>query len=224
MTPYYQDDSCVIYHGDCREILPDFDDEYALVSDPPYGCDLMGGKVGILGSHTSQAGTPGTVFAPVFGDDEAFDPTPLLRFAAVILFGANWYASRLPDSGAWFVWDKRDGIASNNYADAELAWSSLTQPTRLLAHRWLGMIRDSHEDRVHPTQKPLRVVSWLLGFVPAELPVLDPYMGSGTTLRAAKDLGRRAVGIEISERYCEIAASRLAQEVFDFGGAGGGAS
>jgi DNA modification methylase len=68
----------------------------------------------------------------------------------------------------------------------------------------------------HPSPKPLNVMRWILGCLPGET-VLDPFMGSGTTLRAAKDLGRRAIGIEIEERYCEIAAKRLAQEVFDFG-------
>ena len=70
--------------------------------------------------------------------------------------------------------------------------------------------------REHPTQKPLSLMCWCLGFAPDAKTILDPFMGSGTTLRAAKDLGRKAIGIEIEERYCEIAAKRMAQEVFSF--------
>ena len=79
------------------------------------------------------------------------------------------------------------------------------------------MLREDDEVRWHPTQKPIGVMLWCLGFMPPGA-VLDPFCGSGTTLRAAKDLGRRAIGIEIEERYCEIAAKRCAQEVMDIAG------
>jgi len=92
-------------------------------------------------------------------------------------------------------------------AEAELAWTTRDNVIRVFD------CRRSDPDREHPTQKPLDLMRWCLGFFPEAQTVLDPFMGSGTTLRAAKDLGRKAIGIEIEERYCEIAAKRMAQEV-----------
>ena len=117
-------------------------------------------------------------------------------------------------SHQWVVWDKRDGLTSNDFADCELLYTSGTGVARLVRHRWSGALRDSErgEERLHPTQKPLVLMRWLIERIDAQT-ILDPFMGSGTTLRAAKDLGRRAIGIEIEERYCEIAVKRLAQEV-----------
>jgi hypothetical protein len=89
---------------------------------------------------------------------------------------------------------------------------------RRFRFRWMGMLQEIPEHRWHPTQKPLPVMRWAVGLLPdTARVVLDPYAGSGTTLRAAKDLGRKAIGIEAHERYCEIAAERLGQGVLDFG-------
>jgi site-specific DNA-methyltransferase (adenine-specific) len=153
---------------------------------------------------------------PVVGDTQPFDPAPLLRFPRVVLFGANHYADRLPPSPTWLVWDKRDGVASDDNADCELAWTNLGGPARLYRHLWRGLCRASEQGQrhLHPTQKPVALMAWIIAnwTKPGDL-ILDPYMGSGPVLRAAKDLGRRAIGIEIEERYCEIAARRLGQEV-----------
>jgi len=211
MKPYYSHAGITIYHGDCREILPHVKAD-CVVTDPPYG----------IGERTDRLSKGRSVLAwnrdypPVHGDDAPFDPTPWLAWPA-ILWGANHYASRLPDSATWLVWDKRDGNPSNDNADCEMAWSNVGGPARLFSHHWQGMIRASErrEPRQHPTQKPVALMRWCLGFVP-DGTILDPFMGSGTTLVAAKLEGRRAIGIEIEERYCEIAAKRLAQEVFDF--------
>ena len=211
-TPYFvsEDQRITIYHGDAREIVPTLSGIDAVVSDPPYGIRYSpsqnSGKA--WGAKTFVGDTV------VSGDDEPFDPTFLLRFPALILFGANHYADKLPPSHQWVVWDKRDGLTSNDFADCELIYTSGTGVARLVRHRWSGALRDSErgEERLHPTQKPLVLMRWLIERIDAQT-ILDPFMGSGTTLRAAKDLGRRAIGIEIEERYCEIAVKRLAQEV-----------
>jgi DNA modification methylase len=99
-----------------------------------------------------------------------------------------------------------------------MAWISKEIPHRIFRHLWMGLARDSEagETTLHPTQKPLRLMTWCLSFFPDAISILDPFMGSGTILRAAKDLGRKSIGIEIEERYCEIAAKRMAQEVIPF--------
>jgi len=94
-----------------------------------------------------------------------------------------------------------------------MSWINLNQPLRVYRHLWMGLVRKNGSPRVHPTEKPVELFTWCLEFAPDAQTILDPFMGSGTTLRAAKDLGRKAIGIEIEEKYCEIAAKRMAQEV-----------
>jgi len=212
LKPYYERGGITIYHGDCHEILPQLETESVdlVLTDPPYGIGTT------TNWHSSGRGCWGENqdWEPVVGDDRPFDPAFLLGFPTVILWGANCYAERLPSSRCWLVWDKRNGIRPDDNADCELAWTSLDKPARLYRHVWKGLLRgpEQGQPRFHPTQKALGLMKWCIELVGAEL-ILDPFMGSGTTLRAAKDLGRRAIGIEIEERYCEIAVKRLAQEI-----------
>ncbi len=212
MKPYYDEGGITIYHGDCRDVLPGLSAD-VLVTDPPYGIAYSPGGGGRGWGGKGEGW--GKSFAGddlIAGDAEPFDPSSLLSLGLpTVLWGANHYADQLPPSPSWFVWDKRRGLVTNDFADCEMAWSNLGGPARLYAHLWYGVWRDSRDERLHPAQKPLAVMRWLLERVPPGV-VLDPFMGSGTTLRAAKDLGRGAIGIEIEERYCEIAARRLAQE------------
>ena len=206
--PYYQDDHCTIYHGDCRDILPALPTPDLLLADPPYGIAIE------TDSSSRSRRSLGINHPPVHGDDEPFDPSHLLGASRrVVLFGANNYCDKLPPSQAWIVWDRMSG--GSNTADAELAWTNLGGTVRTFRHLWNGVLRDSEIGfHVHPTQKPVRLMSWVIARATSDGDlVIDPYCGSGPTLRAAKDLGRKAIGIEIEERYCEIAAKRLAQEV-----------
>ena len=242
MKPYYDHAGIQIFHGDCREILPqlpkglcitcecELADEAilaihlaaghelspfldVLVADPQYGIahptDYAARGRGKLAACSN--------YLPVHGDDKPFDPAHLLALnMPTVLWGGNHYSSRLPDSSGWLVWDKERPDALDQ-ATCELAWSNFIKGVRRFRYLWNGMIRAGNETLLHPTQKPIALMKWVLTLPwTPEGTVLDAYMGGGSTLIAAKDLGRRAIGIEIEEKYCEIAAKRLSQEVLDF--------
>jgi site-specific DNA-methyltransferase (adenine-specific) len=207
MTPYYQDDHVTLYHARWEDVPPDLLRADVLVTDPPYG-------IGYSSSSSRSILAVSRDHPPIEGDTEPFDPAPLLSMRLPsVMWGANHYGSRMPDSPTWMVWYKREPGVSNDSADAELAWSNLGGPARVFHHRWMGMLRDSERDAyLHPTQKPVALMRWVIEKCPPGT-ILDPYAGSGTTLVAAKSLGRKAIGVECVERYCEVAASRLRQEV-----------
>jgi site-specific DNA-methyltransferase (adenine-specific) len=210
MKPYYEHAGVTIYHGDCKEVLPTLGVQ-AIVTDPPYGISYVKGKGG-RGKHNRRN------VEPIAGDSEPFEPKFLLGYASVLCWGADHYAQRLPE-GRWLVWDKLNGLESfDSFSDVEIAWFNKKGASRIFRYLWKGICQDGDKDigRVHPTQKPLALMKWCFSFIPDDELVCDPFMGSGTTLRAAKDLGRRAIGIELEEKYCEIAAERMSQEVFEF--------
>jgi site-specific DNA-methyltransferase (adenine-specific)/modification methylase len=185
------------------------------IADPPYGIGYVHGQGG-----GSAARSTSFADVAILGDMAPFDPAPWLRFNRVVLWGANHYADKLPSSAGWLVWDKRDGMKGNDQSDCELAWTNWLTTARIHRQAWNGMITTGEQRgkrRVHPTQKPVELMAWCIAFDDSNGTILDPFMGSGTTLVAAKQLNRCAIGIEIEEKYCEIAAKRLSQEVFDFG-------
>jgi len=211
--PYYQDSAVTIYHGDCREIVPQLGRFDLLLTDPPYGMNYKPER---------KRKPKGKWFVSnkeaVFDDDKDFDAVPFLPLSNKHVFwGANWFSGSLPKSGGWLIWDKRrQGTVNPEFiaSDCELAWSNLLGRTKIFSHLWAGLTRDSEIGRhYHPTQKPIALMSWCITLAGDVQTVLDPFMGSGTTLRAAKDLNRQAIGIELEEKYCEIAASRMSQEV-----------
>jgi len=196
---YYADDAVTLYHGDCREILTGECIADLLLTDPPYGL-----------AKKWRGGT--WAARDMYRDAERWDsatPSPatinLCRASAsgAIIWGGNLF--QLPTSRCWLAWAKSNSVPT--MADFELAWTTLDAPSR----QWRGPT-NADGLRQHPTQKPLALMAWCLGFFPSARTIIDPFCGSGTTLRAAKDLGRKAIGIELDERYCEIAAKRMAQE------------
>jgi len=210
---YYEekDPELKIYHADCLEIVPMLSSVDLVVTDPPYGIGASTKAFTRSGKQTGKSlALSGIRYEPSDWDNEKpskaiFD---LLLKSAVyqIIWGGNYFG--MPGSSGWLVWDKDNG--DNRYADCELAWTNLPQAVRKIRHRWMGMLQENmkeKEERFHPTQKPVPVMRWCLSF--AEGTVLDPFLGSGTTLVACKEMNRNGIGIEINEKYCEIAKKRL---------------
>jgi DNA modification methylase len=199
MKPYYDQDGITIYHGDCREILPTLPKVDLVLTDQPYGIGFAAQptKWQRLSGKTAEA-----------WDNATFNGIcELISVGEIqVVWGGNYYA--LPPSRGWLCWYKPD--APPSMASVELAWTNQDRNSRIIQHS----ISATNGERIgHPTQKPLAVMAWCLSQFPNVNTVVDPFCGSGTTLRAAKDSGLTAIGIEIEERYCEIAAKRLAQGV-----------
>lgn len=212
VKPYYDHAGIKIFLGDCRSMLPLIKADL-LCTDPPYG---------IGEARSNNPSRSALAVSRDYGIADWDDATPadwlfgLMREVTEwqVIFGGNYFP--LPPSRCWLVWDKQNG--ANDFADCELAWTNFDKAVRRLVWMWHGMLRENNEPRFHPTQKPVNVMRWAIQNAPPEIEsVLDPFMGSGTTLVAAKALGKTAVGIEREEKYCEIAAKRLSQEVLDFG-------
>lgn len=207
MKPYYEQDGITIYHGDCRAVLGELYEDMRmahrafdlLLTDPPYG-------IGFAAQPTKWQRRAGQ--APEQWDAETAPEG--LAFAMTlckhqIIFGGNYYD--LPIARCWLSWFKPD--APPSMGNVEYAWTNLDQNSRMVS----ASISATNAERVgHPTQKPEAVIRFALLQAPQDVKtVLDPFVGSGTTLVACKRLGRAATGIEIEERYCEIAAKRLSQ-------------
>ena len=212
MIPYYEHGGITIYHGDCDDILPTIDDADLCLTDPPYG-------VGGWSSTGGNSITADEAVAINRWDVMPHDST-LRRCVAKasysIMWGGNYLCASLGAFRTPLVWDKH--IRGMHFADGELAWTNFDFGSLRIFHL-AASASDARGYRQHPTQKPVELMQWCIGLVKVADVILDPFMGSGTTLVAAKNLGRRAIGIEIEERYCEIAARRLDQGVLDFGAA-----
>jgi site-specific DNA-methyltransferase (adenine-specific) len=201
MNPYYRDSAVTIYHADCRDVLPNLPQVDLVLTDPPYG-------IGYVQRPTLYQRKAS--FKPQIWDDSR--PTEIVLQLVplapkVVIWGGNFFP--LPISRGWLCWQKPN--TANTFGQFELAWTNLQMPPKLFQYP-MGSTFNGH-----PTIKPLPLIKWTfsaIGFTDGW--VIDPFMGSGTTLRAAKDLGMQAIGIEIEERYCEIAAKRMAQEVLPF--------
>lgn len=218
MQPYYSDGRIEIYHGDMRDVLPAFPaGAFDLAPcDPPYGIRESNERNASRGLCAKP-----TDFGSFDWDSARWDEThfsALFRVAREqIIFGGNYYSEYLKSSPCWIVWDKE---TASNFADCELAWGSFGSAVRKFRYRWDGMMQENmarKEPRVYPTQKPVALMKWVLtNYAKPDFRILDACCGGGSTLVAAKDLGMRAVGIDISERACEISANRLRQEVLSF--------
>lgn len=175
--------------GDCLQVMPTLGRFQACLTDPPYGIYLKGGKWGKKFGLEWDRETP-----DIRGIFEASDRH--------IVWGGNYFP--LPPSRGWLVWHKRDAVRT--MADCELAWTSFDANARLFD--WT--IAATNAERVgHPTQKPVALMEWCLGFLPDAKTILDPFMGSGTTLVACQRMGRHGTGIELDPDYFDIACRRV---------------
>jgi len=217
--PYYDHDGITIYHGDCREIAPALSYD-AVVSDPPYGMNYNTDSSRFTGVR-HRGRLPSERHA-IVGDSERFNPAPWLTKEWVVLFGANHFSNDLP-TGTMLVWIKRyDDHFGTFLSDAEVAWRKSGHGIYCFRKVFTPTVRMAELGRdhcPHPTQKPVGLMNWCIerSGAPTGAVILDPFMGLGSTLVASRDRGGRAIGIEIEEQYCEIAAKRFSQGVLDYG-------
>lgn len=223
VEPYYTDESVTLYHGDALELLPRLLGDVpalrfgALVMDPPYGMAFRSGRNGAFAA-SEIAGD---------ADTRARDVILALWPASLpaLVFG-RWSVPRPSQTRMVLTWDKGEHVGMGDLA---LPWKPNTEEIYVLGsgfsgHRGSSGLRylaiagtvgqAGDGSRLHPVEKPVPLLQDLIAKCPPGA-IIDPFCGSGSTLRAAKNLGRPAVGVEIEERYCEVAARRLAQEVLE---------
>ena len=205
MTPYYQDDLVTIHHGDGLAFIDMLDG--VLVTDPPYGIDYRSGKAGKLARS-------------IAGDtDTSLRDGVLERWDGPALVFGTWRIRRPAGTRQVLIWDTMGALGMGAL---DLPWKPAHQEIYVIGkgfsgHRGTDVLRYppvqsmARTGRVHPHEKPVALMRDLIAKCPPGI-IVDPFMGSGSTLRAAKDLGRQAIGIEIDEGYCELAAKRMAQE------------
>jgi DNA modification methylase len=212
--PYYQDDVVTIYHGDALELADIVAKAQVMVTDPPYGIAYVSNQIGKFKGRD------------IAGDDNTAARDAILSVweGPAAVFG-SWKMPRPAGVKAILTWDKGEGVGMG---DLSLPWRPNTEEIYILGEGWRGhrgssVIRDTSvvswtgngrgPRRLHPTEKPVPLLQQIIAKAPDHPVVVDPFMGSGTTLRAAKNLGRRAIGIEVREDYCQVAAERCAQDV-----------
>lgn len=209
-----------LYLGDCREIAPTLERPAAVISDPPYGMAWDTDSTRFSGGNHKR-GKGRADFGVVVADREPFDPAPWLRAAdRVVLWGFNHYAARLP-VGTTLVWVKKAPHLWGTFlSDAELGWMAGGHGVYCREIPWSPPARamDAGGDpsvpvSIHPTQKPVALMRWCIeqAKVPPGGVILDPYMGSGSTGVAAVEMRHPFIGIEIEQRYFDVACRRIEQ-------------
>lgn len=210
-------------NADCMEVMKNYPDKFfdLAIVDPVYGGVTKGGYMTHNhGQHigtgkANQKGYHASLWQQEKTSKEYFDE--LFRVSRnQIVWGGNYFVSSIQrDSQCWVVWDKMhpEGIT---FADCELAWTSFDKAARIFRFRWNGMIQGDmkeKEDRIHPSQKPVKLYEWCLrNFAEKGDKILDTHVGSGSSLIACHRLGFDYVGFEIDKVYYELAEKRIAEE------------
>ena len=194
MKPYFETESGQLYHGDCLEIMPHLESVDLILTDPPWGVSLVRGYSELTRTK-------------IAGDEQAPDVRWMANHKAIV-WGGNNFCDQLPKSTGWLVWHKYVPDYAPN-SQAELAWSNVVRGVRHFSRHYTGFSCASDGGKKHPAQKPIALMIWCMGLAKIDGVVCDPYLGSGTTAIACERLNRRWIGIEIEEKYCEIAAKRI---------------
>lgn len=205
--------------GDCLEgmkLIPDKSIDLIL-TDPPYGIGEDGRRDQSRVRITGKWANPKAKGYKAMGWDskapskEIFDEMRRISKNQII-FGGQYFTEKLPQSNCWIFWDKK---VSGDFSHGELIWTSFKTKVRKYEHLWSGFkqLEGLVENRQHPTQKPLRLIEWILRDYSQEgILVCDPFMGSWTTARACKNMGRDFIGFELEKDYCKVGEERLRQE------------
>ncbi len=239
IEPYYEQDGITIYNADCRDVLPQLEMvDLVLVTDPPYEIKTKFGSSDLYGKRTMQfdfdiAGVTERVVLPAFElalpkcqsfhtflEPEQYAPIAVIarRLGFTMKPFAKIKACPPPPMpGNW--WPSGFELAAYGYKPGAFFGDTSGKRVNCVTYDSYRHGIRQYEKANHPTQKWLPMIAYLLRcLIPSDGIALDPFMGSGTTLRAAKDLGLKAIGIEVEEKYCETAAKRLSQSVFNFEG------
>lgn len=212
ITPYYQDNYATIYHSDCREILPQILNYDLVITDPPYGIDYQS-RYRISLSKLDKI--QGDLEFPLW----LFD---LCKPKIALFVWCRWeQLFIIPKPKSFIVWDKCRHTMGDLKHEFGKQWEGCAfypKENHSFVFRPVDVIRAAKVKEAtvcHPNEKPTAAIVPLIKCHNSDL-IIDPFMGSGTTLAAAKNLGRKSIGIELEEKYCEIAAKRLKQETFGF--------
>jgi len=182
-------------------------------TDPPYGIsvvknDKVGADFGVAkkGKYSEVIADDTTETAKDF-----YNTCISLDMDKFIIWGGNYFTDFLPSSDGWLIWNKRAGTdIRNTFADGEMAWCSFHTPVRIYDQLWNGMIREGEKDkRVHPTQKPIRMLSEIIQDHIKGVNIFDGFLGSASTMVASHQLERNCYGIEIDEKYCQVGIDRM---------------
>ena len=214
ITRVEQIGDCTLALGDCLEILPTLPPVDLVLTDPPYGICQDRGMGGGGTDATGRWARKPKVYDGGWDDCRPRREALLAVVAcaeSAIIWGGNYFADELPKGGRWLVWDKMNAMPT--YSDAELAWTNIAgNSVKKFTRCNNGPSSMKDGGRWHPTQKPVDLMKWCLGFAPART-VIDPFAGSGTTGVACVELGRKFIGIELDEKYFDIACRRIEQAV-----------
>ena len=199
---------CTLYQGDCLEIMPTLGQVGAVVTDPPYGIGIDGQKEAIRHKKSDRKGYDFKGWDNKTPSQRVFDLI-FDKSTEQIIWGGNYFQDKIIKPGrGWMVWDK--GQKGLSMSDGELAYCSRDMPMRIFVKNRAVLKKDGAR---HPTQKPVSLMEWCLESLPNSQTILDPFMGSGTTGVACVNLNRKFIGIELDQKYFDIACKRIEDAV-----------